>query len=340
MRMGLPALLALTLGLLPHVAHAEDETLTLRIGDVYPEGHYMAEALIKPWLSKVKERLGDRVSLEYFPASQLGKGPELLTLTKSGVIDVGLVVPAFTPDKLPLSAVAELPGAFERGCQGTKAFWKLATTGILMENEYAPENIKVLLALVLPPYQLFIDDPIEGVSSFQGKKIYSTGGAKDLTVRALGAVPMRMPTQELYESLTRGTIDGGLMAYGTALAYRIPGLVNYGTKDENFGSGVVSYAISIERWEALPEDVRTVLEEVGNEVTADACAQIDLGVESDMAELAEEGVQLVSIPASDREMIDQALERISQDWARELDARGRSGSEVLQAFRHELSALE
>lgn len=337
MKPGASALFAATLALGPQVASAQDDTVMLRVGDVYPEGHYMAEALIKPWMAKVEERLGDRVSIEYFPAGQLGKGPELLALTQSGVIDVGLVVPGFTPDKLPLSAVAELPGSFDSGCQGAKAFWSLATEGVLKQEEFEPNEIRVLLALVLPPYQLFIDDEIEGMASFQGKKIYSTGGAKDLTVRAMGGVPTRMATQELYESLTRGTIDGGLMAYGTALAYRITGLVNYGTKGENFGSGVVTYTMSTERWEALPEDVRQVLGEVGDEVTAQACAEIDQGVAEDMAELEEKGVELVAMPESDRATIDPALERISQDWASELDGRGKAGTATLKAFREQLA---
>lgn len=336
MKTGFKALLALSV-LAPGTALAQEETVRLRVGDVYPEGHYMAEALIKPWLEEVENRLGDRIELQYFPAGQIGQGPELLELTQQGAVDIGLVVPAFTPDQLPLSAVAELPGSFERGCQGAMAFWELATNGILKEEEYDPNGIRVLLALVLPPYQIFLDDPIEDMSSFEGQKIYSTGGAKDLTVRAMGGVPTRMATQEVYESLTRGTIDGGLMAYGTALAYRLPGLVEYGTKGENFGSGVVTYAISQERWNELPEDVRQVLDEVGDEVTMAACAAIDEGVEEDMAELEEKGVELVAMPESDREAIDEALDEIAREWATDLDARGKKGTETLEAFR---SALE
>lgn len=329
-------LVALSVALMSGSASAQEETVRLRVGDVYPEGHYMAEALIRPWLAEVESRLGDRIELEYFPAGQLGKGPELLELTRQGAIDVGLIVPAFTPDQLPLSAVAELPGSFEHGCQGARAFWELATNGILKEEEFDPNGIRVLLALVLPPYQLFLDDPIEAVASFGGKKIYSTGGAKDLTVRAMGGVPTRMATQEVYESLTRGTIDGGLMAYGTALAYRLPGLVKYGTRGENFGSGVVTYAISNKRWDALPEDVREVLDEVGDEVTVAACAAIDAGVEKDMAELEQNGVELVAMPESDRAAIDDALEEIARQWAGDLDTRDKKGTATLEAFRNAL----
>lgn len=315
------------------------EAVSLRVGDVYPAGHYMAKALVDVWMEDVKAKLGDQIDLKYFPASQLGKGPDLLSLTRSGVVDVGLIVPAFTPDKLPLSAVAELPGSFSEGCEGTRAFWAMATGGGLLDKqEYEPNGIHVLLALVLPPYQIFTRDKIASMASFSGQKLYSTGGAKDLTVRALGAVPVRMATADLYESLSRGTIDGGIMAYGTALAYKIPEFVHSATKGENFGSGVVTYGISLDRWNKLPEAVRAALDEAGKAATQSACKTIDAGVGEDMKKLGAAGVDLVAMPQSDRAAIDAAMAKIGDEWAKELDGRGKPGSEVLKAFKEQLSA--
>ena len=85
------------------------------------------------------------------------------------------------------------------------------------------------------------------LASFEGQKLYSTGGAKDLTLRKLGAVPTRMTTAEVYQSMSRGTIDGGVMSYATALAYRLQGIVKSATTDENFGSGVITSR-------SIPED--------------------------------------------------------------------------------------
>ena len=45
-------------------------------------------------------------------------------------------------------------------------------------------------------------------------KLRSTGGAQDLTLRAIGAVPVRMAAPDAYESLSRGTMDGLLFPLG------------------------------------------------------------------------------------------------------------------------------
>ncbi|TKT69476.1 TRAP transporter substrate-binding protein DctP [Aquamicrobium sp. LC103] len=327
---------AVLIACVPAGSASAQETVSLRVGDVYPQGHYMAEALVKPWMDQLKERLGERVEVSYFPASQLGKGPDFLSLTQSGAVDVGVIVPPLVPDKFPLSAVAELPGSFSEGCEGTRAFWKLAREGVLKEEEFDPNGIHLLLALVLPPYQLFSSKPVESIESFRGQKIYATGGAKDLTVRAVGAVPIRLATNELYESLSRGTIDGGLMGFGTALSYSATEYARYATTGENFGSGVITYGIAKPRWEALPEDVRAAMDELGEKITFDACAAIDASVPQDAAKMKAGGVTLVKLPEADRSKVDAAMAGIANQWAAELDGQGRKGTAVLDAFRSEL----
>ena len=62
----------------------------------------------------------------------------MLKLTQTGVADIGYVAPAYASDKMPVSEVAMLPGAFEHSCQGTLAYWKLARSGVIAEQDYPP----------------------------------------------------------------------------------------------------------------------------------------------------------------------------------------------------------
>ncbi|MGF7160990.1 TRAP-type C4-dicarboxylate transport system substrate-binding protein [Rhodoligotrophos appendicifer] len=329
--------LALPILLLAPAAEGQEKQ-TLRVADVYPAGHFVAEALTKPWMKEVEARTGGAVTFQYFPAEQLGKGKDLLSLTQSGVADIGLVIPAFVSDKLPLSAVAELPGGFAEACQGTMAFWKLANGGFLAEKEYAPNGVRVLFATVLPPYQIFSRTKLDSLKSFTGLKIYSTGGAKDLTVRKLGAVPIRMSTAEVFESLTRGTIDGGLMSYSTARAYNLQEEVHSATEGQNFGSGVITYVISGDRLAKLSPDVQKALIEAGDAVTRQACAKIQQSMQGDVNTLKEAGVEMMTLPDADRTKISEDMASVGQEWALELDKRGKSGTKALDAFHAALKA--
>src|SRR5690606_39494548 len=55
-----------------------------------------------------------RIEFQYFPAEQLGKAKDLLTLVQSGAADIVDISPSYISDKFALSSVAELPAMFNR----------------------------------------------------------------------------------------------------------------------------------------------------------------------------------------------------------------------------------
>src|ERR1700709_820471 len=184
------------------------EPVKLRVADSFPKGHYLVKLILEPWMAEGTKGTNGAVTFEHYPAQQLGKAADMLKLTQTGVADIGYVAPAYTSEKMPVSEVAMLPGAFVHSCQGTLAYWKLAKDGVIAQQDYAGNNIRLLLAVSLPQYRIFtVKAPVKDVADVTGLKLRSTGGAQDLTLRALGAVPVRMAAPDAYESLSRGTTD-------------------------------------------------------------------------------------------------------------------------------------
>src|SRR5687768_16404700 len=89
----------------------------LRFADSLPANHLFTQVASKPWMEAVSKATNGEVKFEHYPAEQLGKAKDMLALVQN-VADVGLVVPAFMTDKLPLSSVVDLPGAFTTSCDG------------------------------------------------------------------------------------------------------------------------------------------------------------------------------------------------------------------------------
>ena len=98
------------------LAHAA-EPIHLRVADSFPKGHYLVKLVLEPWMEQVKKRTNNAVTFDHYPAQQLGKPADMLKLTQTGVADIGYVAPGYTSDKMPVSEVAMLPGAFEHSCQ-------------------------------------------------------------------------------------------------------------------------------------------------------------------------------------------------------------------------------
>src|SRR3954468_11228769 len=158
------------------------DPVRLRVADSFPKGHFILKLIVEPWMEEVKKRTNDAVTFEHYPAQQLGKAADMLKLTQTGVADIGYTAPGYISDKMPVSEVAMLPGAFAHSCQGTLAYWKLARKGIIAEQDYAGNNIRLLLMVSLPQYRIFtIKQPVRQVADVTGLKLRSTGGAQDLT---------------------------------------------------------------------------------------------------------------------------------------------------------------
>ena len=146
---------AVALSMTGSLADSPAQALELKVANSFPAGHYLVRLMLKPWMDDVTKRTNGAITFSYYPNQQIGKAADMLRLTQSGVVDIGYIAPSYASDKMPLSEVAQLPEAFHTSCAGTLAYWKIAREGILAKQEYAPNKIRLLMEVVLPPYQIF-----------------------------------------------------------------------------------------------------------------------------------------------------------------------------------------
>jgi TRAP-type C4-dicarboxylate transport system substrate-binding protein len=320
-----------------------DDKITLRLGDSLPAGHVIHDAVTKPFMEAVAKRTNGDITLAHYPGEQLGKAKDLLRLTQSGVVDIGYVVPDYVSDKMPLTAVAELPGSFRDTCQGAAAYWSLTRDGgFLREKEFEPNGVRPLIAFALPTYQILLSTrkPVNSLADIEGLKIRTAGGALDLMMHSLKAVPIRMSPPEIYESMARGTLDGTLLGYQSAVSYDLIGMLKTGTVDEPLSSVVVTYSIGDAKWKALPERVQKSLAEEGERVTLESCARFARAERLAMAKAWGKGVGMIRFSTEDEKTMLAVFEAVARDWASGLDGRGKPGSEALKVWKEALAAAK
>jgi len=317
-------------------AGAQAQTTTkIKIADSFPVGHYLPRYITTPMMEKLKANPAAKgIEFEYYPAEQMGKAKDFLSLVQSGVIDIAYVAPGFVSDKMPLSVVSELPLEFSGSCQGTMAYWNLAKPGGLLDKkEFAPNGVRLLFTIVLPPYQIITRKPFSNLKEIEGMKIRASGSAKELVLKKLKAIPVLMPTPDVYESLSRGTIDGVLFPFNSLAPYEIHKLSKTGTIGENFGTFVANWVISEKRFQSLPPAVQQDLTAMGEQLTKAACTQVEKDEAGDIEKVKAAGVKLTPLSAADHATVATVMQDVAKDWADTLDKRGKSGTEVLNAFK-------
>lgn len=316
-------------------AGAASAQTKIKIADSFPVGHYLPKYFTTPMMERLKANPAAKgFEFEYYPAEQMGKAKDFLSLTQSGVIDIAYVAPGFVSDKMPLSVVPELPLHYSGSCQATLAYWNLAKPGgMLDKKEFAPNGVRLLFTIVLPPYQVITRKPFANLKDLDGMKIRASGSAKELLLRKLKAVPVLMPTPEVYESLSRGTIDGVLFPFNSLAPYDIDKLSKTGTIGSNFGSFVANWVISEKRFKSLPPELQKDLTAMGEEFTHSVCKQVEKDEAGDIEKTKAAGVKLTPLSKADQDTLAQAAGEVATEWAQNLDRRGKSGTEVLNALK-------
>lgn len=313
----------------------EQQPITLKIGDSLPVEHYAMRFLVQPFMDEVTESTGGKVTFERYPAQQLGKAADILTILQAGVVDIGYSVPSYIAgNKMPHSEVAQLPGAFETSCQGTQAYWELARNGSIYEGDYKPNKTHLLLAMLTSPYIIMTrDKPLHTLEDFNGLKLRSTGVAQDLTARELGAIPTNIAAPDIYDAVSRGTVDGAFYAVESISAYSFSDVVKFSTEGLGFSAVPLTWSIRDQTWNQLTPDTQKLISEIADKHVQQACAKLDAFRQEAKADAESKGVKFSEFAPDERAKIEAVLGTVGEKWAKLMDERGKQGTQVRDDFR-------
>jgi len=228
------AVAAVAIGM-PVASHAQERTL--KVTQVFPSTHWHMTEGIQTFIDEVTALTDGKIKFEVYHAGQLGK--ESTTVVNSGLAEMGILVPGYETIKLPLTSVVELPGFHKTSCEGSWQFWEMAKPGgILYEEEYSKLGVRPLYVMVLTPYEVQTNKKIvASVEDMKGMKLRANG-AMAKTVAAVGGVPITVTSNEFYDSLARGTVDGGMWLTGSTRLVGLEDVLNHTVKGTAMGAEI------------------------------------------------------------------------------------------------------
>lgn len=315
-------------------AMAQD-ALNLKFAHVLPATHYLWEHGAKGFTEAVTAATNGQVSFEVYPAAQLGK--DKVTVLQSGLADIVMLIPSYTPDKLPLSSVSELPGFYSNSCEGTAKFWEIAKPGsVLYEEEFKALGIRPLFVTILIPYRILTSSKeVLTVADMAGLKIRANGAAMDKTVRALGGVPVRASSPELYDAVSRGTVDGALFTLNALEQYSLEEVINHMVEGPQLGSASVVFAMSEKGWSALPDNVKEAISAAAEVTQNSLCDWMDNDEKQVREKFVSTGtIKPATLSADEIAVWHERVGTVADDWAKEVDSVGKKGTALLEAFRN------
>ncbi len=309
------------------------EVITLKMADSFPIGHFNYKSSLK-FCKRVEELSNNKVKIEYYPAEQLGKLKDLLTLTGKGLVDIAYVPPSFFVGQVPLQSVMILP-FWTTAAEGQEIYYRLMEACPELRQEFEKYGVRPLRVYSTSQYDVgTAKKPVRSPEDLKGLKLKTSGGIFDYIAKQYGVIPVTIPGPEMYEALQRGVIEGCILSYPSTKGYRVNELEKYHTLGLRLGGYPSTYTINEKKWKNLPQDVQKVLLQAAKE----ADEEFGKGWGEEELMLAEqfkkEGMVIYRVSSkTERAKWGAPLKGIEEIWIKDMEKKGLPGKKIFENFQ-------
>ncbi len=319
-------------------AQAQDVTLTV--------SHFLSPKsptqtrLIAPWAERIEAQSGGRIKVEIFPAMAMGgKPPELYGQVRDGAADVVWTLIGYTPGVFPRAEVFELPTVHTGSAEAT-------TKAIQANFDLVAEDFKDVHPLLIHVHAgnaiHMTNQPVRSPKDLSGLKLRTPSRTGAWLIEAFGAEPVGMPVPALPQALAKGVVDGALVPFEIFPPFKLQELTKYSTEGADggrFGASVFMFAMNKERYEALPDDLKAVIDANSGVALADQLGAAWDEVEAPGKRMQKDsGGEILELTAEEMAAFDALGAGVVDRWIAETTANGIDGKALVEAARAAVAA--
>jgi C4-dicarboxylate-binding protein DctP len=310
--------LAVALGPASAWAQCDSGETVIKFSHVVTEQTPKGQAA-RAFADRVNSELDGKVCVEVYPNTQLYNDDKVLQAMLLG--DVQMAAPSLSKfEQYTLQyRIFDLPFLFN-DIDAVDRF-QLGETGQAMLGAMEDKGLKGLGYWHNGMKQLSANKPLLVPEDAKGLKFrIQESDVLEAQFEALGANPQKMAFSEVYLALQQGVVDGQENTWSNILTQKFYEVQDGITHTDH---GLIDYLVvtSTEFWDSLDDDVRSQLEQIFAEVTADANANAKELNQQARDEIAASGTEIRELTPEQRQqwvdamkpVWDQFAEQIGQD---------------------------
>lgn len=311
------------------------ETITWKYASYIPETTGCGE--ITSWiLDEIEERSGGRIVFERYWSAALGSPTEYPQMLKGNLIQMAILGPGYTPEIFKLTRGVGLQYLTEDSEAFAAAVVKLYDSYQPFQDEWTNNGMKFFYPNVAGKMMIQSRSPAYTWEDFKGKQV-RTYGPHAVLWNEWGANTISIPFSEAYEALQRGTIDIVTdMMFASMAGMKFYEVAPY-CIDAGFGADdVYAETISLKAWDALPDDIKNIFEEVKRDLLK--VRWTDIEPKWDQTNIAlSDTVTFIQWSEQERERAkNQAMPAIRNVYLDEMEKEGLPGTEFVERLEAEI----
>lgn len=308
------------------------ESQTVKLAHKYPTTHYFNQ-LSEGLADEVSEATDGEVTVDIFPAEQLVPEAEEIASTASNAVQITMPSTSEYHDYDIPADVTSLPFAIE-GFEETRQLRGSEFEEIFFEMIESVESVTVHGSIEGAPVDVLATtgDILKSPAAFEGLKLRANNASVGALFEAYGSPALTQPVNDVYTSLERGTIDGGV----TIVTALVAGKWYEPAPNITVTPGGLGYAfypiISNRDWyEGLCADHQTVFDEAFANTVENGQELAEQEYADGMELLKEtDGVNVYEVPVEEQEAWASPGEFLYDEYKRKW---GERGAELLESYQ-------
>jgi len=288
-------------------AAAADKPVSLKWAVFVTRDLHSMPPLIK-WAKEVEEKTQGAVKIKMYFAGEIAETKDLISLCRTGTIDVISTPPVYYSSLLPLNAVLQMYYPLNKTVEQAVYTWRGLFRDVPeLQQEFGNHNMHLINRSCLGLYKMVSKKPVQNLADVKGMKMRIIGGDyPSKIVQAAEAVAVFQAMQDVYEGFMRGVTDGVLLDVPAIATYRLDEIGKY----IGFPWGSVlgwSTSINMDTWKKLSPEAQKVFGETAVQWGAADLENMLTNEAKFTEELKGKGVQFVDFSQDDwKQIIDKA----------------------------------
>lgn len=280
----------------PSATSPSTEQFTLKLAHPNPETHVFHLASLK-FKEEVEARTNGNVTVEVYPANQLGDSKEIVQSVSLGAVELNISGSAQFSTFNPNLEVLDLPFLF---ATREDAYAKLdGEPGAFLAAPLEEKNIKVLgyldggyRSMFNSKRPLNVPDDFKGLAvRVQDSEVYMD------MMSTMGALPSFLPWGDLYVSIQQGVVDAGESGVAQIYSQRFYEVAKYISLTQHTYT-TNPFVMAKSKWDAMPADYQQAIAEAAKIMVDFEREEMVKAEEEAMTALKEAGAEVNTVDAA------------------------------------------
>jgi TRAP-type transport system periplasmic protein len=307
---------------LPSVATSQP--ITLKYANFPPSTTFPCVQM-EEWKKEVEKRTNDKVKVQTFPGSTLLNPKNMFEGVISGTADIGCLAMSYQPGRFPVSEAIDQPIGLSSARAASLALYDL----IEKYNPKEFEQVKIITLFTCPPANIMTIKPVKSLKDLKGLEL-RVGGTQADIIKNLGGIPVAMPQSDTPEALQRGTVKGHVSSMEVLKDFNYAAYTANATI-ANLWVVTFSVVMNKEKWNALPADIKKVMDDMRKEWALWTGTYVDNHVTEALKWSKEKyNLQIFELPANERAEVPKLIKPLVDGYVERVTKAGLPGSQIMK----------